>query len=226
MAFSSPFRVGCRIAGFRTGDKMITDPVYLGLLQEIIARPADDWPRLVFCDWLEDHDLTMHARYIRTTIAGLPDIPLPHWAYPLHNFQSDWSWDWKRGFVSSVETTWQQWREHGHEVIAWQPIEVVRLTGKEPRHMDGHEWTWCRWSHFSYSPADHPASNLDDELFELLDGYTSTWGGHGSDEDEKDACAKHYKDRASADTALSRACLLFARQDRERRGEVSKSQKS
>lgn len=39
-----------------------------GLLNAIIARPEDDLPRLVFADWLEDHDECARAEFIRVQI--------------------------------------------------------------------------------------------------------------------------------------------------------------
>jgi uncharacterized protein (TIGR02996 family) len=39
-----------------------------GLLQEIVAYPEDDTPRLVYADWLEDHDQPERAEFIRLQI--------------------------------------------------------------------------------------------------------------------------------------------------------------
>lgn len=38
------------------------------LLQAIIDQPDDDAPRMVYCDWLEEHGETEQARYIRASI--------------------------------------------------------------------------------------------------------------------------------------------------------------
>lgn len=38
------------------------------LLDAIWANPDDDTPRLVYADWLEEHDFADYARYIRLSI--------------------------------------------------------------------------------------------------------------------------------------------------------------
>ena len=35
------------------------------LLAAIIAAPDDDTPRLVYADWLDEHDRPEHAEYLR-----------------------------------------------------------------------------------------------------------------------------------------------------------------
>src|SRR6516162_2062254 len=39
-----------------------------GFLQAIIESPDDDTPRLVFADWLDDHDQPQRAEFIRVQI--------------------------------------------------------------------------------------------------------------------------------------------------------------
>jgi uncharacterized protein (TIGR02996 family) len=40
------------------------------ILKEILDRPGDDWPRLVYADWCEDHGQIETARFIRAQIAN------------------------------------------------------------------------------------------------------------------------------------------------------------
>lgn len=47
-----------------------THPEYLALLARIIETPADDAPRLVISDWLEEHDQIDLAKKIRYQIAN------------------------------------------------------------------------------------------------------------------------------------------------------------
>lgn len=53
-----------------------------GLLQAIIANPDDDTPRLIFADWLEEHDDLARAEFIRVQceLAALGLERCPHHA--------------------------------------------------------------------------------------------------------------------------------------------------
>src|SRR5688572_26734802 len=44
---------------------MKSDP---GFLSEIVEHPDDDMPRLVYADWLDDHDEPERAEFIRVQI--------------------------------------------------------------------------------------------------------------------------------------------------------------
>src|SRR2546427_10728947 len=39
-----------------------------GLLSDICERPEDDTPRLVYADWLDDHDQPERAEFIRVQV--------------------------------------------------------------------------------------------------------------------------------------------------------------
>jgi uncharacterized protein (TIGR02996 family) len=88
-------------------------------LDDIIAHPDDDAPRLVFADWLDDHDESERAELIRVQCAlarcspfdrGLPDLEAreqvllsahgEHWAAPLRGFIDEWKF--RRGFLECV----------------------------------------------------------------------------------------------------------------------------
>ena len=67
-------------------DLWLKDPVYRGLLDDVIENPDDDTPRLVMTDWLEEHGdpiahelivgpPDVHARHAEGTEAEHPSIP-------------------------------------------------------------------------------------------------------------------------------------------------------
>jgi len=114
------------------------------LLNDILAHPDDDGPRLVYADWLEEHREADRARLIRLQCELAP-LPVYHprlqglaaeedkllqrhgakWAAPI----SDWvsSWGFRRGFVEELRITLQQWRAHLANVLALAPIRRVHL---------------------------------------------------------------------------------------------------
>jgi uncharacterized protein (TIGR02996 family) len=56
----------------------MTTPVETGLLQAIRENPADDLPRLVYADWLDDHDQPQRAEFIRLQIELARRPPCGH----------------------------------------------------------------------------------------------------------------------------------------------------
>jgi uncharacterized protein (TIGR02996 family) len=50
-----------------------SDREYLALLETVLANPADDAPRLIISDWLEEHGFDERAELIRLQIAGDQD---------------------------------------------------------------------------------------------------------------------------------------------------------
>ena len=102
----------------------------LPFLRAIAANPADDLPRLIFADFLEESgepDSIARAHFIRAQIAlvGLPPrSPEFRETVALQNrlfemYSEDWIWDlpehrhgegnpaWRRGFVEFVRMTWE-----------------------------------------------------------------------------------------------------------------------
>ncbi len=53
--------------------KHYADPEWSALLQAVVDSPADDLPRLVAADWLDDHDDPERAEFIRLQCAGEHD---------------------------------------------------------------------------------------------------------------------------------------------------------
>jgi uncharacterized protein (TIGR02996 family) len=54
-----------------SADRWLQDPIYRGLLDDVIENPDDDTPRLVMADWLEEHGDQVaqdRARFIRLQV--------------------------------------------------------------------------------------------------------------------------------------------------------------
>jgi uncharacterized protein (TIGR02996 family) len=81
------------------------------LLRTVLDSPLDDAPRLVYADWLEEHDRQARARYIRKAITGEPRDARGPWegwvGQPLRGL--GWKRWWCRGFVESVNCTVAEW---------------------------------------------------------------------------------------------------------------------
>jgi uncharacterized protein (TIGR02996 family) len=113
-------------------------------LQAIIDSPDDDTPRLVFADWLEDHDQHDRAEFIRVQIelahlpAGDPrrmslkrserKLQEKHereWAAPLPGLALDWGFH--RGFIALVVIPAGTLVKHAEAIFRSVPFTEVRL---------------------------------------------------------------------------------------------------
>jgi uncharacterized protein (TIGR02996 family) len=120
-------------------------------LQAIREAPEDDTPRLVYADWLDEHDQPERAEFIRAQIqmtrlsphsrrravllrrarellAAHGDVwrqSLPKWARRRCQFQ--------RGFVTHVACTALQFIEHGESLMRAAPVQSVRIYRGEGR---------------------------------------------------------------------------------------------
>ncbi len=121
------------------------------LLAAVLARPADDLPRLVFADWLEETGHTAdaaRAAFIRAQVeaeALPPESPeraaLERAAAELfREYGAGWTrqlpewvtWrptkvTYRRGFVEELTTTPRRLLRDGHELFAVAPVHTVRL---------------------------------------------------------------------------------------------------
>ncbi len=113
-------------------------------LREVIARPDDDAPRLIYADWLEEHGDPDRAAFIRTEIeqAKLPDDH-PRWtelrdlAFAMwRRHGARWYGDLlplaedvgtERGFVESVELNASAFIRNAAALMARAPIRDVFL---------------------------------------------------------------------------------------------------
>jgi uncharacterized protein (TIGR02996 family) len=136
-------------------------PDYRALLLSVLESPADDLPRLVLADWLEEHDEPERARRIRFMCAHprkwfriLYDLEhgvragLDEYTDQWVEADDDWSlgpagagWRgiyWHRGFVAGVRFSLADWYrvDTGPVVVRLHPIEHVRATDRRPMRYD------------------------------------------------------------------------------------------
>ncbi|HEY8504968.1 MAG TPA: TIGR02996 domain-containing protein [Gemmataceae bacterium] len=118
-------------------------------LRTICENPADDAPRLVFADWLEEHGEAERAEFIRLQVekARLPaDDPrhaLLHtrdlelrgrfgeaWRRELPRIPGvSWHHRFWRGFVSGADVAgWRFFRRHADALFAATPVQFLHFT--------------------------------------------------------------------------------------------------
>jgi len=189
----------------------MTDPA-AAFMQAIVANPADDTPRLVYADWLDEHDQPERAEFIRLQcfvasehramrmtdgkhherIAELLQKNGYQFAYPGIDPES---WErlpntgWLRGFVAEIRCTCADWLQHGPRLVQAQPLERVTLSDKRPQRVGQSVWTWS----IGIGTDELPAS-----LYPRILGET-----------ELLPC--YYRSEASALDALSAVCLAWAK---------------
>lgn len=115
-----------------------------GLLAQVIARPDDDGPRLVYADWLDDLGDHPRAEFIRVqlALAKLPDTDRRRAALAdreerlLNQFGSNWIAPlaglatapiFGRGFVHGVNQTARQFLTRADHLFALAPIRELHL---------------------------------------------------------------------------------------------------
>jgi uncharacterized protein (TIGR02996 family) len=116
-------------------------------LQDILARPDDDAPRLIFADWLEeqgDADSVARAEFIRVQCA-LADGELPPqrradlmrrenqildewdraWVRPIRRLVRNW--EFHRGFIDEVAMFADSFLKHADRLFRCAPIQRLDL---------------------------------------------------------------------------------------------------
>ncbi len=118
-------------------------------LQDILAHPDEDAPRLVYADWLEeagDPGRAARAEFIRVQYAlqGLPpgDARRPQleererdlraayeaeWAAPLRGLGPVRAWEFRRGFVEKVAVRAADFLGVAERIFAVAPVRELRL---------------------------------------------------------------------------------------------------
>ena len=130
-------------------------------LRAIAADPADDLPRLVYADWLEEHDQSARAEFIRVQIdvaklergpraamnrhvdvwkrqQDLLDGHLPELLGPLAGIWSRVPPLFERGFLKRVELDWGTFRHFAAELVKLVPVPEVAVTNIE--YADFSDW--------------------------------------------------------------------------------------
>lgn len=194
------------------------------LLAGIIENPHDDFPRLVFADWLDENGQWERAEHIRQELGRQGDYarigPQNRWSDSLTSLTGcriandardlGWGWEWHRGFIREVKCPTAEWLRCGHVIARAHPLERVLLTDKDP-YPPSREQRVC-WFH-----PEVPSSGVDDNdhsrlpvaLLSLLDGHDN----RGASPER----VKWYADRRAANVALSSACILWARLPEDQR---------
>jgi uncharacterized protein (TIGR02996 family) len=117
-------------------------------LQDIIAHPDDDTPRLVFADWLDEHDQALRAEFIRLqcrlAATGEDDperdalLQREEELLPASTDEVRWQPSWpswmaregqsfRRGFPAGVSLTGTQLLRYADKLFRSAPLEDVRL---------------------------------------------------------------------------------------------------
>lgn len=208
----------------------MTDNTEAGLLDDIIANPADDVPRLILADWLEDHGRYNTARFIRQQIAGevgmVPLLDVVRIVDPMgigglgrrKASKEDCIWKrndsserlvFRRGFVAEVHAPLSVLREHLPRLVQEQPIEAVRVTDKRPAEYDAagetptddNPATQFAWWRWEPGGRADDEDDIPTEVWDLLEG------DYVSDTD----LDKTYPTADAAHAALSVAMLRWAK---------------
>lgn len=119
------------------------------LLAAVLAAPADDLPRLVFADWLEESGEQVRADFIRRQIRmigpgedslwccdvldkyGKEWCPIPH-VFRMGGMAMTLSTDlwmpFRRGFVDFLRGSLSVVQQHGPTILSLHPVTAVELT--------------------------------------------------------------------------------------------------
>lgn len=198
-----------------------------GLLDDIIANPADDVPRLIYADWLEEHGQEERAEFIRVQIelTQCPDpfdnreLSILYRAPAFLDFpgtkQDDFGWNgtgsteieydsgvktvFRRGFLTEVHAPFAVLAKHLPRLVWEHPIERVRVTDREPHQFTTHA-EWGRWPGY---PGEDPKHTIPEDIWLMLQHATTT--------DVRQHWSLAYSTADAAHAALSVALLKRAR---------------
>jgi len=128
----------------------------LALLRSILDTPDDDTPRVVYADWLEEHDQSERAEFIRLQCAlaqrfrersyvADDALLMTQWERQnelLRTYRATWlnelpPWVgvqyFRRGFISSIQVTAAQWIDQGNALEQMTPLDTVMFL-QSPRY--------------------------------------------------------------------------------------------
>lgn len=207
-----------------------TDPEGAALLRAILMHPAEDTPRLVYADWLQERGDEARAEFIRNTrenwfhvnnlwheisaciptakIAGYgreDGTGLPRWTF---NLPELWGRAfYERGFLSEICLPLSTFMQHAKDLFLSHPIERVTLTTNDRAvwfnaDRDIFGW-WC-----------------EDELSTLTDPNILTLPLMIHMDGDKRRCDKLIANRFNCEEM--RGCILF-REDSHARDALSQA---
>ena len=104
------------------------------LYRTVLAAPADDAPRLVYADWLEEHGQLERAELIRHMVHFPRDVARYRPPRPASLYWPD-APDWvgygvRRGFVDEIECPTGAFLAHAADLFARHPITRVELSDR------------------------------------------------------------------------------------------------
>jgi uncharacterized protein (TIGR02996 family) len=194
-----------------------------GLLRAICEDPADDTPRKVFADFLEEHDRPGMAEYIRLSVRqhqvapghepdpqlrqllnnNIRDLLYPVAALALRPCEPGGTildWQFSRGFVYLARLSGTELERHAAAVFSHHPVTEVRLR----RGLDGHDpWVVRELFDASLTVQGQRARRVPGLVFPYLAkvGYPCTLRG----------AVAHFDRPARYQDVVSRACVAFGR---------------
>lgn len=165
------------------------------LLRSILAAPADDAPRLVYADWLEDHGEGRRAADIRWGVRSRAALTCS--APSVETFWCDGSsYTVRRGFIESVRFSTADFLAHAADLFAAHPIMAVRLTDRRPSSGFAGDGQWGWWESDNWPNIDEDIPTEIAEAFADKAGHTGWFW---------------YPTREAAHAALSSACVAYGR---------------
>src|SRR5262245_10663761 len=130
------------------------------LLRVILLTPEDDVARLVYADWLEEHDEASYAAFIRYQIESgrTGNFVCGHdstgWFPGTHELGDKASVTVSRGFVSHIELPATAFLTHARDIFRRHPVTSVRLTDREPATWGGPSFRTAIGFRFWYDGGD------------------------------------------------------------------------
>jgi uncharacterized protein (TIGR02996 family) len=138
-------------------------PDEAALLKAVCRAPADDLPRLVYADWLEEHGREERAEFIRLQIEAERDAPdsgrwerqkriydlhrdhAPRWLRELPRWAVGGSPpSFVRGFPERFEVVASLFLRYGPRLLDRTPVRAVRLTQFRNVVLDLAQCVWLR----------------------------------------------------------------------------------
>jgi uncharacterized protein (TIGR02996 family) len=108
------------------------------LLRAVAADPADDLPRLVYADWLDEHGDDEQAVYVRAAVAGTTTADGNRdWLRPL-DLPAGSVTKWERGFPWAVYyLDPSRFFAEADRLFALLPVRSLTLHASQEDHLDG-----------------------------------------------------------------------------------------
>jgi uncharacterized protein (TIGR02996 family) len=147
------------------------------LLRAVLANPADDAPRLVYADWLTEHDQGDRADEIRGQVAnpgfrlwgGCPEYQNGSWGDLTGVVRF-------RGFVGEWRCWARDFEQYAVVMFSTYPIEVVQFADRKPLRFtpDAGSSSFDQPDRFAWGRQGRQSDNgrhwIRDDLWALIEG--------------------------------------------------------